>query len=281
MTHASDHAKSCFVDGGNCGSRSGTGVVLDGSECSSTRNNSDVENQFPFRNLREPVHVNASELLMSTGSLSGSGALRGWAVVPTPPKGGRARAQARVSRSRARVWTSALRALLSVALVLGLVASARADENAAVAGVCFSPHGGCTALVVHELEQAKRQVRVLAYSFTSDAIADALVAAAKRGVDVQVVLDKSNRTGRYTDAPELDQAHVPVTIDAAHAIAHNKVIVIDGTTVLTGSFNFTVAAEAHNAENMLVLRSAELAAQYLANWELHRHHARPYLRRAR
>ena len=56
-------------------------------------------------------------------------------------------------------------------------------------------------------------------------------------------------------------------IDAAHAIAHNKVMIIDGETVITGSFNFTRAAEEKNAENLLVIRDKFLAARYTENWQ--------------
>jgi phosphatidylserine/phosphatidylglycerophosphate/cardiolipin synthase-like enzyme len=65
-------------------------------------------------------------------------------------------------------------------------------------------------------------------------------------------------------------------IAAKHAIAHNKIRVIDEAVVVTGSFNFTTAAEAHNAENLLVIRDAELAAKYLANWQAHLQHSQPY-----
>jgi hypothetical protein len=69
---------------------------------------------------------------------------------------------------------------------------------------------------------------------------------------------------------------IPTKIDAQHAIAHNKVMVIDGQTVITGSFNFTKAAEENNAENLLVIRSPELAAKYAANWKVHADHSEPY-----
>jgi phosphatidylserine/phosphatidylglycerophosphate/cardiolipin synthase-like enzyme len=72
---------------------------------------------------------------------------------------------------------------------------------------------------------------------------------------------------------------VPVLIDARHAISHNKVMVIDGETVLTGSFNFTKAAQDRNAENLLSIRDATLAAQYTQNWEAHRQHSQPYVGR--
>jgi len=68
-------------------------------------------------------------------------------------------------------------------------------------------------------------------------------------------------------------------IDANHAIAHNKIIVIDGETVLTGSFNFTKAAQEKNAENLLIIRDPALAVQYTQNWETHRQHSQPYVGR--
>jgi phosphatidylserine/phosphatidylglycerophosphate/cardiolipin synthase-like enzyme len=80
---------------------------------------------------------------------------------------------------------------------------------------------------------------VQAYSFTSALIAKALVDAHKRGVRVQVILDKSQRTEQYSSADFLANQRVPTTIDANHAISHNKVMVIDGEIVITGSFNFT------------------------------------------
>jgi phosphatidylserine/phosphatidylglycerophosphate/cardiolipin synthase-like enzyme len=144
------------------------------------------------------------------------------------------------------------------------------------AEVFFSPEGGATAAVVRELAAAKTEVRVQAYSFTSAPIAKALVEAKARGLDVQVILDKSNRTAKYSSADFLVHHAIPTRIDAAHAIAHNKVMVIDRHTVVTGSFNFTNAAEAHNAENLLVLDSAELAGKYLANWEVHAQHSEVY-----
>lgn len=144
--------------------------------------------------------------------------------------------------------------------------------------VCFSPNGGCTQLVVDTLDAAKSLVSVQAYSFTSTPIAAALIKAHRRGVRVSVILDKSQRTEHDSLAWYLAQAGVPVRIDAVHAIAHNKVMIVDGDTVLTGSFNFTRAAETRNAENLLVLRDRVLAARYQANWDAHAAHAESFTR---
>ena len=142
--------------------------------------------------------------------------------------------------------------------------------------VYFSPQGGCTEAVVASLDQSTNSVLVQAYSFTSAPIAKALVNAEKRGVKVQVILDKSNRTEKYSSADFLQRAGIPTYIDAKHAIAHNKIMVIDSKTVLTGSFNFTRAAEYNNAENLLVIEDVDLAARYAANWQAHLKHSVPY-----
>ena len=91
-----------------------------------------------------------------------------------------------------------------------------------------------------------------------------------------MVLDKSQRTERYTAATFLSRAGVRVWIDAAHQIAHSKVMVIDGETVVTGSFNFTKSAESGNLENLLILSDRRLAALYRRNWEEHLEHSTPY-----
>lgn len=144
--------------------------------------------------------------------------------------------------------------------------------------VYFSPKGGCTEAVVRELDAAQATVLVQAYSFTSAPIAKALVNAHKRGVKIEVVLDKSQRTEKYSEADFLRNMGVPVKIDARHQIAHNKVMIVDDGVVITGSFNFTKAAEESNAENLLVIRDEALAAKYIANWKAHAEHSETYER---
>jgi phosphatidylserine/phosphatidylglycerophosphate/cardiolipin synthase-like enzyme len=145
--------------------------------------------------------------------------------------------------------------------------------------VCFTPGGQCTEAIVKTLDAAQRTNLVQAYSFTSAPIAKALLDAHTRGVQVQVILDKSQRSEKYSSADFLANQGVPTMIDANHAISHNKVMIIDGETVLTGSFNFTKAAQEKNAENLLLLRDPTLAAQYTQNWEAHRQHSQPYVGR--
>jgi phosphatidylserine/phosphatidylglycerophosphate/cardiolipin synthase-like enzyme len=147
--------------------------------------------------------------------------------------------------------------------------------------VYFSPHGGCANAIIGELNKAKSIVLVQAYSFTSAPIAKALLNAHKRGVKVEVILDKSQSKQKYSSATFLHNVGIPVKIDARHAIAHNKVMVIDGETVITGSFNFTKAAEENNAENLLIIHDKKLAERYTRNWQEHAQHSEVYVGRGK
>jgi phosphatidylserine/phosphatidylglycerophosphate/cardiolipin synthase-like enzyme len=148
--------------------------------------------------------------------------------------------------------------------------------NNTPAQIYFSPKGGCTEAIVRHISNAKSEILFQAYSFTSAPIAKALINAHKRGIKVEAILDKSQRTEKYTSATFLANSGIPTLIDDKHAIAHNKVIIIDRETVITGSFNFTKAAEEKNAENLLIIRNKDLAKLYVENWMEHKEHSESY-----
>jgi len=147
--------------------------------------------------------------------------------------------------------------------------------NKTPAQVYFSPNGSCTDAIVKEIGKAKSEILVQAYSFTSKEIAKALVDAHKRGVHTEIILDKSTKSQKYSAADFTFNMGIPTFIDDEHAIAYNKVMVIDKETVISGSFNFTKAAEEKNAENLLILKSKELAKVYIDNWK-HKSHSQEY-----
>jgi phosphatidylserine/phosphatidylglycerophosphate/cardiolipin synthase-like enzyme len=142
--------------------------------------------------------------------------------------------------------------------------------------VYFSPMGGAAAAIIREIEQAKKEIKVQAFLFTYKDIVRALVNAKRRGIDVELILDASNRTDQHSAANFISDKKITTYIDAQHSTAHNKVMIIDCETVITGSFNFTKSAEEKNAENLLIMRSKELANTYLINWDEHRRHSEIY-----
>jgi phosphatidylserine/phosphatidylglycerophosphate/cardiolipin synthase-like enzyme len=140
--------------------------------------------------------------------------------------------------------------------------------------VYFSPKGGCTDAIVRELKNARREILALAYSFSSKPIAEALIQAKARGVRVEVVLDRSQEQEAYSDLALLHEQGLAPQVDSHHAIAHNKVMIIDQRTLITGSFNFTHQAEVENAENMLIIKGhPELVSLYRQNFTLHKGHS--------
>ena len=145
----------------------------------------------------------------------------------------------------------------------------------------FTPGHLVENAITDEIVAAKSEIRVQAYSFTNPVIVQALADAQQRGVDVVLVLDKSNRTQKYSAADYASHAGIPTVIDDRHAIAHNKIMIIDGKVVITGSYNFTRAAEKSNAENIVIIESGAIADKYLQNWQKHRSHSQPYSPRDR
>jgi phosphatidylserine/phosphatidylglycerophosphate/cardiolipin synthase-like enzyme len=139
-----------------------------------------------------------------------------------------------------------------VLAILLLAPAIPSDAQQAAWQVCFTPGQNCTGMVVQEIVDAQKQILVQAYSFTSVPILAALKAAHLRGIDVEVIVDKSSarasKSGsHYSAASYLANVGIPVWVDTTVAIAHNKVMVFDAARVVTGSFNFTAAAQHHNA----------------------------------
>ena len=140
----------------------------------------------------------------------------------------------------------------------------------------FSPSGGCTEAIVAEMAKAAQTIDIQAYSFTSPVIAQAVADAAARGVKIRVLLDKSQRGDHYSVATFLQNHHVPTFIDDQHGIAHNKIVILDGKVLITGSFNFTKASEERNAENVLIIHDRpKLIGAFQANFDHHLNHSTP------
>lgn len=175
-------------------------------------------------------------------------------------------------------------AIAVVALCLGwILAGGGADApHAAIPAekgieVYFSPNGGAQDAIVDVIRNARRSIDVQVYYFTNSVISRALIDAHQRGVKVRCILDPSQRTTRYSSATPLFNAGIPVMIDAQHASAHSKVVLVDGEVIITGSFNFTRTAETENVENLLIIRDhPKLYAAYHKNFEEHLRHSEKY-----
>lgn len=131
--------------------------------------------------------------------------------------------------------------------------------------VFFSPNGGAERAIVRNIDSARVQVLVQAYSFTSEPIAKAILRAHKRGLDVRMILDKGQRKASGSKWLLMQSEGIPVRFSGAK-IQHNKVIILDSSKVITGSYNFTKAAERSNTENLLIVADKRLALLYIRDW---------------
>jgi len=131
-----------------------------------------------------------------------------------------------------------------------------------VLGVCFSRTMNCSSLIGYWISRANESVHVMIYGFTLDHLSKALIDAMKRGVEVEVVIERESAYWRGSEHERLLQAGVDVKLDGNPYTMHHKVAIIDGKIVIIGSYNWTWSAENKNDENVVVLMSTSLAESY-------------------
>jgi phosphatidylserine/phosphatidylglycerophosphate/cardiolipin synthase-like enzyme len=144
--------------------------------------------------------------------------------------------------------------------------------------VYSSPNSGATHAILAGIRSAQHTILVQAYLLYSTRLAEALVRAHQRGVQVHVILD-ANAQPHDPPVPAvalLVGTGIAVSLDERHEWAHDKVMILDGEVVITGSYNWTLAAENNNGENLLVIRDPRLAGVYTENWQRHADHSIPY-----
>ena len=134
--------------------------------------------------------------------------------------------------------------------------------------VFFSPDDGTDRAIAQAMAQARQRVWIAGYYFTSSVLAKAIDQARERGLDVRVVLDRSQVSLRYSSATYFHNHGVPLWINARYPVMHHKFVVIDQDTVGFGSMNFTRAGAQQNAENFnLFRRWPQLAGTYAAEFQ--------------
>ncbi|WP_230630330.1 phospholipase D family protein [Comamonas testosteroni] len=165
---------------------------------------------------------------------------------------------------------------LALATLLSTPVWVQAEPNVRVG---FSPEESAQKLVLETIAGAKHDIQILAYAFQAPDIMQALAAARNRGVKVRVVVDKRRNKGK-TSKKAMDFAisnGVELRINDHFHIHHDKVIIVDGSAVETGSLNFAPSAETANSENVVVIRDMPgVAKQYIAHWQSRWDLGKPY-----
>lgn len=174
--------------------------------------------------------------------------------------------------------TLASAAVLVGTLVTGWTAASDADAGVMVASppisarasaeVFFSPGADTDNAIAALISAARSRVWLAGYYFTSATLAKALDQAHARGVDVRVVLDRSQVTQKYSSATYFHNHGVPLWINARYPVMHHKFLIVDADTIGLGSMNFTRAGAQKNAENFnLFRRWPAMVAPYAAEFD--------------
>jgi phosphatidylserine/phosphatidylglycerophosphate/cardiolipin synthase-like enzyme len=132
-----------------------------------------------------------------------------------------------------------------------------------IKAVCFSRVEQCDSLLINLISQARKSVYVAIYSFTRDGLARALIDAKNRGVEVKIIIEEENAYGQGSDYRMLKEAGVDIRLDGNPALMHHKFMVVDGEIIVTGSYNWSTAAEDRNDENFVVIRDRSVAERFM------------------
>src|SRR4051812_9562414 len=170
--------------------------------------------------------------------------------------------------------------LLALTLLFGCDRSSSSDSSATPAAsedgvsVYFSPGTDCSQLIIDKVRGAQRRVYVQAYSFTSDRIAKVLNEVHKRGVEVKVILD-DDKADQKSELDFLSRKGIDTYLDSKHEKAHSKIILIDGATIITGSFNLSDRDEDKKADNLVVIDGKQkIMDAYEENFRAHLAHSK-------
>ncbi len=173
-----------------------------------------------------------------------------------------------------------LHCILLLSVLFGCDNSSTRDGTAPPAAsqdgisVYFSPGTDCGQLIIDKVRMAQKHVYVQAYSFTSERIAKALNEVHKRGVEVKVILD-DDKADKKSELDFLSRKGIDTWLDSKHEKAHSKVILIDGQTIITGSFNFSDRHEEATADNVVVIDAkTKLIEAYEGNFRAHLAHSK-------
>lgn len=133
--------------------------------------------------------------------------------------------------------------------------------------ICFSPQGRCSTKIARAISQAEKSIRFMAFAFTSDPIAEALVERYHSGIDVSGVIESYQSDKPGGDYAAFQDLKMNVRLDGNPYNMHHKVFILDEKTVILGSFNFTRSADKYNDENLLVIKDPQIAALYSREYE--------------
>ncbi|MCL1833747.1 MAG: phospholipase D-like domain-containing protein [Leptospirales bacterium] len=129
--------------------------------------------------------------------------------------------------------------------------------------VHFAPEDNVEKIIHGRIAKAKKSIRFMQFSFTSEAISGIIIKKFKEGIDVKGVFERKGSNTEYSQYTKMKIENVPVRLDGNRYMMHHKVIIIDDHIVITGSFNISKNANRRNDENIIIIGSEKIALKYI------------------
>jgi phosphatidylserine/phosphatidylglycerophosphate/cardiolipin synthase-like enzyme len=133
--------------------------------------------------------------------------------------------------------------------------------------ILFGPENQVMPAIIAEVQAARSNVRFMAFSFTYEALGNAMLAKAQQGARVEGVFEQRGSETEFSELRPMLCAGLDVRQDGNGFTMHHKVVIVDNTTVITGSFNFSENAVSSNDENLVIIKDPDLVTQFIAEYE--------------
>jgi mitochondrial cardiolipin hydrolase len=151
--------------------------------------------------------------------------------------------------------------------LIKLLAHLTPDSTAATSRACFSPGDGCLMTILGELGKTRKTADICVFTITDDRITSAILAAHVRKIRIRIITDNDKQYDAGSDIERLRGAGIALRVDESEHHMHHKFAVLDGATLLNGSYNWTRNAATFNEENLVVTSDAALVATFIRQFE--------------
>jgi mitochondrial cardiolipin hydrolase len=131
----------------------------------------------------------------------------------------------------------------------------------------FSPGDDCLNHILELIDGCENSLDICVFTISDDRIKNALLNAHVENVAIRVISDNDKLKDEGSDIKELSQRGIAVKIDTTPYHMHHKFMIVDGKTLLTGSYNWTRSAARFNQENVLSMQDANVISSFQEHFD--------------
>lgn len=150
------------------------------------------------------------------------------------------------------------------------------SQPAQTSSVYFSPGDTCRNVIVQQIISADATVNICVFTISDDVIADSILKAHQKGIDIKLITDNDKALDMGSDIEQLHNAGIPIKMDETRNHMHHKFMVVDGRSIVTGSYNWTRSAALYNQENIILARDPVMVRSFLKEFDLLWQKMKPY-----